>query len=65
MPNSSIANDRFALNDLSDDIDFVVSEQHTNTFADSCRIAADRDKLSVATHADRNVAREAQDALCA
>lgn len=64
MPNGSIADDGFALNDLSDDIDFIVREKHTNTFANGCRIAADRDKLSVATHADGDVAREAQDALC-
>jgi hypothetical protein len=65
MANSSIADDRFTLDDLSNDINFVVSEQYPNTFANRCCVAADRDKLPVATNADRDVAGEAEDAFCA
>jgi hypothetical protein len=65
MPDCSIADDRSALDDLSDDINLVVSKQYPNPFTNGCRVAADRDKLPVVTHANRDVARETQDALCA
>jgi hypothetical protein len=65
MPNCSVADDRFTLDDLSDHINVVVSEQYSNAFANDCRLAADRDKLPVATHTDRDVTGQTQNAFCA
>jgi len=65
MANRAVADDGFAFNDLGDDGDFVVGEQHANAFADRGSVAADHDKMSVAARADRDVASETQDAFCA
>jgi hypothetical protein len=65
MANGAVADDGFAFDDLSDDGNVVVGKQHANAFADRSGVTADRDKLSVGTHADRNVTSETQHALCA
>jgi hypothetical protein len=64
MPNGSVADNGFAFDDLSDDIDFVVSEQDSHTFAYSCCVATDGDQLPVASHMNRDVARETGNAFC-
>jgi hypothetical protein len=65
MTNCPIADDGFTFDDLSDDGNVIVGKQHANAFADRSGVTADRDKLSVAAHADRNVTSETQHALCA
>jgi hypothetical protein len=64
MANGAVADDGFALYDLGDDGNVVVGKQHANAFADRSGVAADRDKMSVAARADRNVTSETQHAFC-
>ena len=63
MANRTVADDGFASDDLGDDGDFVVGEQHPNAFADRSGVTTDRDKMSVTARADRNVTRETQHAF--
>jgi len=63
MPDGAIADHRLAFDDLSDDVNVVVSEKNVNPFADGCRIAADGDQLPVAVRAHGDIARELQDAF--
>jgi hypothetical protein len=64
MTNCPIADDGFTFDDLSDDGDLVVGKQHADTFADRSRVATDGNKMSITTHADRNVTSKTQDAFC-
>jgi hypothetical protein len=52
MANGTITDNGFALEDLGHDGDVIVSEQHANAFADRSGVAADGDKMSIATRAD-------------
>jgi hypothetical protein len=63
MADRTVADDRLAFDHVSHDGDFVIREQHANTFADRRGIAADCDKVSVAAGADGDVACETQDAI--
>ena len=64
MTNCPVADDGFTFDDLSDDGDLVGGEQHADAFADCGRVAADGDKMSITTHADRNITSKTQDAFC-
>ena len=52
MANRTITDNGLALDDLGDDGDVIVSEQHANAFADRAGVAADRDEMSVAVRAN-------------
>ena len=64
MANRTVVDDGFAFDDLGDDGDFVVGKQDPNAFADRSGITTDRDKMSVAGRADRNVTSETQHTFC-
>ena len=63
MANCPVADDGFAFDDLSDDGDFVISEEDAHAFADRRSIAADGNKMSVTARADRNVTSKTQNAF--
>jgi hypothetical protein len=63
MANRSVADDGFAFNDLGNNSDLVVREQHANAFTDRRRVAANRDEMSVAARANRNIASETEHAF--
>jgi hypothetical protein len=48
MPNRPLADDGLALDDVRDEIYFVVGEHHANTFTYGHGISADGDQLSAA-----------------
>jgi hypothetical protein len=61
MPDRTIADDRLALNHLCKDVDLFIGECDSDVFAYHSRVSTDRDDLSVAVHANRDVAADAQD----
>jgi hypothetical protein len=60
MANCPVADDGFTFDDLGNDDDLVVGEQHADAFADYSRVATNRNKMSVTTGADRNVTSKTQ-----
>jgi hypothetical protein len=63
MANRAVADNGSAFDDLGDDGDSVVGKQYANAFTDCCGGAADRDKMSIAVHADRNITSETHNAF--
>ena len=64
MTNCPVADDGFTFDDLSDDSDFIVGQQHADAFADCSGVAADGDKMAITTRAHRDVTSKTQDAFC-
>ena len=64
MANCTVADDGLTFDDLGDDDDLVVGEQHADAFADNSRVPTNRNKMSVTTRADRNVTSKTQYTFC-
>lgn len=63
MANRSVANYRFALDDIGEQVDVVLGKQHANAFADGYRVSTDGYEKTRVAHTHPNVARETQDAF--
>jgi hypothetical protein len=63
MTDRPVANHRFALDDLGEQVDIVLGKQHANAFADGHRVSTDGYEKTRVAHTNPNVARETQDAF--